>query len=209
MTSRIFFYVLSRTLDNNLMLTYSSLCSTEDSKAFDDRFVKRTKNMKNEAYAPGVYIADGAKVLGNVEIGENSSIWFNAVVRGDSDTITLGKNTNIQDNAVVHVDAGFPVHIGDYVTVGHGAIVHGATVGDNTLIGMGAIVMNGCRIGKNCIIGAGAVVTQGMNIPDHSLVLGCPASIKKTVSEEQAEQSKQNALHYVEEARAILPKTLV
>ena len=148
-----------------------------------------------------VYIADGAKVMGDVTIGENSSIWFNAVVRADMDTITIGSNTNIQDNAVVHQDEGFPVRIGDYVTVGHGAIIHGAEIGDNVLVGMGAIIMNGCKIGKNSIIGAGAVVTQGMIIPEDSLVLGCPAAVKKAVSSEQAEHSRHNALHYVELAK--------
>ena len=113
-----------------------------------------------------VFIAPGAVVLGDVTIGKNSGIWYNAVVRGDRDSIVIGKESNIQDNAVVHLGSGYPVEIGDHVTIGHGAIVHGCKIGDNTMIGMGAILMNGCKIGKNCIIGAGALVTQNVEIPD-------------------------------------------
>ena len=120
------------------------------------------------------FIAPGAVVLGDVTIGENSGIWYNAVVRGDGDSIVIGKESNIQDNAVVHLGSGYPVEIGDHVTIGHGAIVHGCKIGDNTMIGMGAILMNGCKIGKNCIIGAGALVTQNVEIPDNSLVVGNP-----------------------------------
>ena len=111
-----------------------------------------------------VFIAPGAVVLGDVTIGKNSGIWYNAVVRGDRDSIVIGKESNIQDNAVVHLGSGYPVEIGDHVTIGHGAIVHGCKIGDNTMIGMGAILMNGCKIGKNCIIGAGALVTQNVEI---------------------------------------------
>ena len=100
------------------------------------------------------FIAPGAVVLGDVTIGENSGIWYNAVVRGDRDSIVIGRESNIQDNAVVHLGSGYPVEIGDHVTIGHGAIIHGCKIGDNTMIGMGAILMNGCKIGKNCIIGA-------------------------------------------------------
>ena len=117
------------------------------------------------------FIAPGAVVLGDVTIGENSGIWYNAVVRGDRDSIVIGRESNIQDNAVVHLGSGYPVEIGDHVTIGHGAIVHGCKIGDNTMIGMGAILMNGCKIGKNCIIGAGALVTQNVEIPDIFLYL--------------------------------------
>ena len=114
------------------------------------------------------YIAEGAVVKGNVQMGEDVSIWYNATVRGDSAEIKIGDRTNVQDNAVIHVDTHYPTTIGNGVTIGHGAIVHGCTVGDNTLIGMGAIVLNGASIGENCIIGAGALVTQNTKSSAHS-----------------------------------------
>ena len=147
------------------------------------------------------FIASGAVVLGDVTIGENSSIWYNAVVRGDRDSIVIGKESNIQDNAVVHLGSGYPVEIGDYVTIGHGAIIHGCKIGDNTMIGMGAILMNGCEIGKNCIIGAGALVTQNVEIPDNSLVIGNPGKVKRPVTEEEIKWNFENAQLYVEEAQ--------
>ena len=147
------------------------------------------------------FIAPGAVVLGDVTIGENSGIWYNAVVRGDRDSIVIGKESNIQDNAVVHLGSGYPVEIGDHVTIGHGAIVHGCKIGDNTMIGMGAILMNGCKIGKNCIIGAGALVTQNVEIPDNSLVVGNPGKVKRAVTEEEIRWNLENAQLYVEEAQ--------
>ena len=147
-----------------------------------------------------VFIAPGAVVLGDVHMEENVGIWYNATVRGDREPIRIGKGSNIQDNCVVHVDTGFPVTIGENVTVGHGAIVHGCTIGDNSLIGMGAILLNGCRIGKNCIIAAGALVTQGCEVPDNSLVMGNPGRIKRAVTEEEVQNNLKNAQHYVEEA---------
>ena len=149
-----------------------------------------------------VFIAPGAVVRGKVTIGENSGIWYNAVVRGDRDTIVIGKESNIQDNAVVHLGSGYPVEIGDHVTIGHGAIVHGCKIGDNTMIGMGAILMNGCKIGKNCIIGAGALVTQNVVIPDNSLVIGNPGKVKRAVTEEEVLRNLENAQIYVKEAQA-------
>ena len=148
-----------------------------------------------------VFIAPGAVVLGDVYLEENVGIWYNATVRGDREPIRIGKGSNIQDNCVVHVDKGYPVTIGENVTVGHGAIIHGCSIGDNSLIGMGAILMNGCRIGKNCIVAAGALVTQGFEIPDGSLVMGNPAKIKRSVTEEEIEHSLQNAQLYIKEAR--------
>ena len=147
------------------------------------------------------FIAPGAVVLGNVTIGENSGIWYNAVVRGDRDSIVIGKESNIQDNAVVHLGSGYPVEIGNHVTIGHGAIIHGCKIGDNTMIGMGAILMNGCKIGKNCIIGAGALVTQNVEIPDNSLVIGNPGKVKRAVTEEEIRWNLENAQLYVEEAQ--------
>ena len=149
-----------------------------------------------------VFIAPGAVVQGDVTIGENSGIWYNAVVRGDRDSIVIGKESNIQDNAVVHLGSGHPVEIGDHVTIGHGAIVHGCKIGDNTMIGMGAILMNGCKIGKNCIIGAGAIITGGKEIPDNSLVVGNPGKILRQVTEAEVEENLKNARLYVEEAAA-------
>ena len=147
------------------------------------------------------FIAPGAVVLGDVTVGEDAGIWYNATVRGDRDSVVIGRRSNIQDNAVVHQDFGYPVTLGENVTVGHGAIIHGCTVGDNSLIGMGAILMNGAKIGRNCIIGAGALVTQGMEVPDNSLVLGSPAKVKRSVTEEEIAGNLRNAGFYVEEAR--------
>lgn len=147
-----------------------------------------------------VYIADGAKVVGNVELGDNVSVWFNAVVRADDNSICVGKNTNIQDNAVLHLDKGMEMVIGEGVTIGHSAIVHGCNVGNNTLIGMGAIVMNRAVIGNNCIIAAGALVTEDTIIPDNSVVMGSPAKIKREIRPEEIEHNKANAARYVAEA---------
>ena len=143
------------------------------------------------------FIAKGAHVVGKVSIGENVSIWYNAVVRADTNTITIGCDTNIQDNATLHTDAGFPVQIGAGVTVGHNAVVHGCTVGDNTVIGMGSIVLSGAVIGSNCIIGAGSLVTGKKRIPDNSLAFGNPAKIIRAVTAEEADANRENAAHYV------------
>ena len=145
------------------------------------------------------FIADGARLVGDVKLGQNVSIWYNAVLRGDVCQIIVGDNSNVQDCCVVHGQQGKPVIIGKGVSVGHGAILHGCTVGDNSLIGMGAIVLDGAVVGKNCIIGAGAVVTQNTIVPDNSMFLGCPAKFVKTVSDEQAESNRQNAIHYVQQ----------
>ena len=153
-----------------------------------------------------VFIAPGAVVLGDVRLGEDVGIWYHATVRGDRSSITVGRGSNIQDNCVVHVEAEHPVVIGENVTIGHSAIVHGCTIGDNTLVGMGAILMNGCRIGKNCIIGAGAIVTEGKEIPDNSLVIGCPGKVLRQVTEEEIQKSLENARLYVEEARYIVKR---
>lgn len=148
-----------------------------------------------------VFIAPGAIVLGDVTLGEDVGIWYHATVRGDRASIVIGSRSNVQDNAVVHVDANYPVTIGENVTIGHGAIIHGCEIGDNSLIGMGAIIMNGARIGKNCIVGAGALVTQNTVVPDNSLLLGNPAKIKREVTEQEIAASLRNAAVYVEEAR--------
>ena len=144
-----------------------------------------------------VVILPGAAVMGNVTFGPDCSVWFNAVLRGDGQPIILGASVNIQDNAVLHSDV-YPTVLGDYVTVGHGAIVHGCTVGDNTVVGMGAILLNGARVGKNCMVGAGAVVTGKTDAPDGSLLLGNPAKVARLLTAEELAGLRQNAEHYVE-----------
>lgn len=148
-----------------------------------------------------VWLAPSADVIGNVEIGADSSVWYHATIRSEGTPIIIGKSTNVQDNCVVHVDPGYPVRIGDYVTIGHGAMIHGCTIGDETLIGMGAIILNGARIGSRCIVGAGALITQNMEVPDGMLVLGTPAKILRQLTKEEQEKIKENALEYVQEAR--------
>lgn len=145
-------------------------------------------------------IAKGAIVLGDVSIGEKSSIWYHATVRADAASITIGDYTNIQDNCVLHTDLGKPLAIGDYVTVGHSAVVHCRSIGDGSLIGMGAMLLTDAVIGKNCIIGAGALILQGMVIPDGSVVMGQPGRIKRQVREEEMEANRDNAIFYAREA---------
>lgn len=147
------------------------------------------------------YIAPSADVMGDVTLEDDSSIWYQAVVRGDHDRISIGKGSNIQDGCVLHSDEGFPVKIGDYVTVGHNAIIHGCEIGDGTLIGMGSIILNGAIIGKNCVIGAGALVTQGTVIPDGMLVLGSPAKVRRAVTEGEIVANLKNTIEYIEMAK--------
>lgn len=145
-----------------------------------------------------VFIAPGAHVIGDVHLGENVGVWYNAVVRGDTSTITIGDNSNVQDNATIHTDSDYKVHVGKGVTIGHNAIVHGCTVGDNTVIGMGSIVLSGAVIGDNCIIGAGSLVTGKTRIPDNSLAFGNPAKVVRTVTETEIIANQENAAHYVQ-----------
>ena len=149
-----------------------------------------------------VWIAEGAVVVGDVSLHENVNVWFTAVLRGDIESLTIGEGSNIQDGAVCHADPGYPLIIGKGVTVGHRAIVHGARVGDNSLIGMGAILLNGATIGNNCIVGAGALVTQNKVFPDNSLILGSPAKLIRELSSEEIAINRQSAAHYVMKARA-------
>lgn len=132
-----------------------------------------------------MFLADGGRIMGDVSFGENCSVWFNAVLRGDSAAISLGKDVNVQDNATLHGGVNHPVIVGDGVTIGHNAIVHGCTVGEYSLIGMGSILLNGCKIGKNVLVGAGALVPSGMEIPDGMLVIGSPAKIKRPLTDEE------------------------
>ncbi len=145
----------------------------------------------------GHFIAPTAAVIGDVTLHENTSVWFSCVLRGDAERIEVGPGSNIQDGAVLHADPGFPMTVGAKVTVGHNAMLHGCTIGDGALVGIGAIVLNGARVGRCCLIGANALVTEGMEIPDGSLVLGVPAKIKGTLSEEQQAALAINSEHYV------------
>ena len=147
-----------------------------------------------------VYVADGAKIIGDVSIGENSSVWYNAVIRGDSNRIVIGENTNVQDNAVLHTSHSHALTIGDNVTIGHGAIVHGCTIGNNVLIGMGAIILDGAIIEEHCIIGAGALVTQNKVMSEGALCLGNPAKVARQISQEEQISILENANEYAREA---------
>jgi carbonic anhydrase/acetyltransferase-like protein (isoleucine patch superfamily) len=151
-----------------------------------------------------VFIAPGAVVLGDVHLGENVSVWFNAVIRADTDSITIGRNSNIQDGCIIHEDPGAPVHIGEEVIVGHAAIIHGATVCNNTLIGMRATLLNHVTVGQWCIIGAHSLLPEGTNIPDYSVVMGSPGKVVKTLTEKQVEKVRNNAKAYVELAAKYL-----
>ena len=158
--------------------------------------------MKTPDIHPSAFVAPGAVVRGEVHLAENSSVFYNAVLRGDRAPISIGEGTNIQDNCVVHVEYDLPVTVGKNVTVGHGAILHGCTVGDETLIGMGAIVINGAQIGKSCLIGAGALVTQNAVIPDGCMAVGSPARVKRPLTPEEMDGLRQSAADYRQEAQA-------
>lgn len=146
------------------------------------------------------FVAENATVRGDVTVGKGSSIFFGAVVRTELVPITIGEDTNIQDNCILHTDAGFPLSVGSGCTIGHGSILHGCTVGDNTLIGMGAIVLNGAVIGRDCIVGAGSLVPQGMVIPDDSMAFGSPAKIRRPLTEEEIAYNRGTAALYCREA---------
>ena len=149
----------------------------------------------------GAWVAETAQVIGGVELGENASVWFGAVIRGDNETIRVGRNTNIQDLSVLHSDHGKPLTLGNDVTIGHQVMLHGCTIGDNTLIGIQAVVLNGAKIGRNCIVGAGSVVTEGKEFPDNSLIVGSPAKVIRTLDEAAAAKLAQSAESYVGNAR--------
>ena len=148
-----------------------------------------------------MFVADNAKIIGSVNLEDQSSIWFGVVIRGDNDQITVGPQSNIQDNAVLHTDGGIPLTIGRGVTVGHHAMLHGCTVGDFSLIGINAVILNKAKIGKHCIIGANALIPEGMEIPDGSLVVGSPAVIKRQLNEMQMKLLEASAAHYVQNAK--------
>lgn len=160
-----------------------------------DRFLARRPKLGR-----GVYIARGAAVLGDVTLGDFSSVWYNAVLRGDINRIVVGHHSNIQDNAVLHLADDFPCIVGNYVTIGHSAVVHACKVGDETLVGMGAVILDGAVIGKQSIIGAKALVTQGAKIPAGSLVLGAPAKVVRALTREERAGLRMWADKYVENA---------
>ena len=149
---------------------------------------------------PTAYIADNAQVIGRVHMAEDSSVWFGVVVRGDTDDIRIGRGSNVQDNTVLHTDDGIELVIGEHVTIGHQCMLHGCTIGDHSLIGIGAIVLNGAKIGRHSIVGAGALVTEGKEFPDGSLIMGSPAKVVKQLSPEQFDRMRYGAVHYAENA---------
>lgn len=147
------------------------------------------------------WIAPDAVLIGKVHLGRNASIWFGCVLRGDNEPITIGEDTNIQEQVIMHTDMGFPLEVGRGCTIGHRATLHGCILGENTLVGMGAIMLNGARIGKNCLIGAGALVTEGKTFPDNSLIVGSPATAVRTLDDATVEKLRWSAAHYVENGR--------
>jgi carbonic anhydrase/acetyltransferase-like protein (isoleucine patch superfamily) len=147
------------------------------------------------------WIAPDATIIGNVRIGRDAGIWFGAVIRGDNERISIGTDTNVQEHVIMHTDPGFPLEIGEGCTIGHRAILHGCVIGENSLIGMGAIVLNGARIGKNCLVGAGALVTEGKVFEDNSLIVGSPAKVVRTLDETAAARLRESAEHYVANGR--------
>jgi carbonic anhydrase/acetyltransferase-like protein (isoleucine patch superfamily) len=143
------------------------------------------------------YVADSAVLIGQVRLEAHASVWFGVTVRGDNDWITIGEGSNVQDNSMLHADPGFPCTLGKHVTVGHQVMLHGCSVGDGSLIGIGSVVLNGARIGRNCLVGAGALVTEGKEFPDGSLIMGSPAKLVGPLTEPQLERIRRTAPHYV------------
>jgi len=146
------------------------------------------------------WVADSATVIGNVRLEAQASIWYGVVVRGDNELITVGRGSNVQDGSVLHTDHGFPLTVGDGVTVGHQAVLHGCSIGDGSLVGIQAVVLNGARIGRNCLVGAGSLVTEGREFPDNSLIMGSPAKVVRELTPEQVQRLRQSAENYVSNA---------
>ena len=147
--------------------------------------------------ATGAWVAESADVLGAVALGENASVWFGAVVRGDTAHIKIGKNSNVQDGSVLHADVGVPLEIGNDVTIGHQVMLHGCTIGDGSLIGIQSVVLNNAKIGKGCLVGAGSLVTEGKEFPDYSMIMGSPAKVVRQLDEATVEKLRLSAQHYV------------
>ena len=169
-------------------------CMTE-MDAILDKYLRQKPTLGD-----GVYIADGAVVVGAVTLGDGSSVWYNAVLRGDINCILVGHHTNIQDGAVLHLEQNLPCVVGNYVTIGHMAVVHACTVGDESLIGMGAVVLDGAKIGNQCLVGARSLVTKGKQIPDGSLVIGSPAEVVRSLSAEERAALRSSAERYAANA---------
>lgn len=151
--------------------------------------------------AASAWVADSAQVIGDVVLGEDVSIWFGSVLRGDTANLQIGAGSNIQDGSVLHADPGKPLVVGERVTVGHQVMLHGCTIGDESLIGIGAVILNGAKIGKNCLVGAGALVTEGKEFPDGSMIIGSPAKAVRELSPEQIDGLRKSAQHYIDNAR--------
>jgi carbonic anhydrase/acetyltransferase-like protein (isoleucine patch superfamily) len=147
------------------------------------------------------YVAPSATVVGQVKLAAGTSVWFGTVLRGDNEPINIGPNSNVQDGAVLHTDPGYPMVLGEHVTVGHQAMLHGCTIGDGSLVGMQAVVLNGARIGRDCLVGAGALVTEGKEFPDRSLIVGSPAKVVRELSDEAVAGLRRTAQNYVERSR--------
>lgn len=148
---------------------------------------------------PSAWVAESADVIGRVRLGENASVWYGAVLRGDNDSITVGAHSNVQDGSVLHTDHGKPLVIGDSVTIGHQVTLHGCTIGDGSLVGLQSVVMNGARIGRHCIVGAGSLVTEGKEFPDGVLIVGSPAKVVRELTPEQIAGLQASATHYVQQ----------
>jgi carbonic anhydrase/acetyltransferase-like protein (isoleucine patch superfamily) len=148
-----------------------------------------------------IWLAPDATIIGDVRLGRNVGIWFGVVIRGDNEPIAIGDDSNVQEHTVMHTDVGYPLVVGKGCTIGHRAILHGCTIGDNSLVGMGAIILNGAQIGRNSLVGAGALVTEGREFPDNSLIVGSPAKVVRPLDEKAVEMLKWSAAHYVENAR--------
>ena len=156
---------------------------------------------RTPALADDAWVAPDAQVIGAVALGPGASVWFGAVLRGDNEPIAIGEGSNVQEHCMLHTDMGFPLTVGAGCTIGHRAILHGCTIGEGSLVGMGAIVLNGARIGRGCLIGAGALVTENKEVPDGSLVLGAPAKVARALDEAAMEGLRESARHYRENAR--------
>lgn len=147
------------------------------------------------------FVADSASVIGKVKLAAHASVWFDVTIRGDNELISVGENSNVQESAVLHTDIGYPLTIGNNVTIGHQAMLHGCTIHDGALIGIQAVVLNGAVIGKNCLVGAGALVTEGKHFPDNSLIIGSPAKVARTLSEQEISNMHKNTDNYVQRAQ--------
>src|SRR5213595_1999260 len=151
--------------------------------------------------ADSAWVAPNAQVIGKVVLAEDASVWFGAILRGDTETLTVGRGSNVQDGSVLHADPGYPLTLGEDVTVGHQVMLHGCTVGDGSLIGIQSVVLNGAKIGRHCLVGAGSLVTEGKEFPDGSLIMGSPAKVVRQLTPEQIEGLKRSAEHYVRNAQ--------